>query len=194
VTVVAYDDEGGGWAGRLLWTLDVIGHARWAYLDGGLHAWVGAGRALSTEPVSCLPSDIEVVIHPEPVAELEEIRTRLDDPTVTIWDCRSAAEFAGIRSGSRRAGHIPGARHLDWLELMDPARHFRLRSDLDDVLARAGISASAEVIAHCQTHHRSGLAYLVGRLRGFPKIRAYPGSWAEWGNRDDTPVAVNADA
>ena len=24
--VIAYDDEGGGWAGRLIWTLEVIGH------------------------------------------------------------------------------------------------------------------------------------------------------------------------
>src|SRR5690606_2213738 len=24
--VVAYDDEGGGWAGRFIWTLDVVGH------------------------------------------------------------------------------------------------------------------------------------------------------------------------
>ena len=26
--IVVYDDEGGGWAGRFLWTLDVIGHQR----------------------------------------------------------------------------------------------------------------------------------------------------------------------
>ena len=28
-TVVAYDDEGGGWAGRLIWTLDVLGHRQY---------------------------------------------------------------------------------------------------------------------------------------------------------------------
>ena len=31
--VVAYDDEGGGWAGRLIWTLDMIGHQNYAYLN-----------------------------------------------------------------------------------------------------------------------------------------------------------------
>ena len=34
--VIAYDDEGGGWAGRLIWTLDVLGHKHYSYLSGGL--------------------------------------------------------------------------------------------------------------------------------------------------------------
>ena len=41
--IVVYDDEGGGWAGRLGWTLDVIGHRTWDYLDGGMHSWARAG-------------------------------------------------------------------------------------------------------------------------------------------------------
>jgi len=28
----------------------------------------------------------------------------------------------------------------------------------------------------------------VARILGFPHIRAYHGSWSEWGNRMDTPV------
>ena len=34
--VIAYDDEGGGKACRLLWTLDVIGHPSFSLLNGGL--------------------------------------------------------------------------------------------------------------------------------------------------------------
>ena len=59
-----------------------------------------------------------------------------------------------------------------------------------DVLAKRGIDAKRDVVAHCQTHHRSGFAYMAARLLGFPRIRAYHGSWSEWGNRMDTPVAV----
>ena len=36
--VIAYDDEGGGWAGRLIWTLDVLGHQNYSFLNGGLVA------------------------------------------------------------------------------------------------------------------------------------------------------------
>ena len=50
-TIVAYDDEGGGWAGRFIWTLDIIGHAKWLYLDGGIHAWAAAGKPIDRTPV-----------------------------------------------------------------------------------------------------------------------------------------------
>ena len=42
--VVAFDDEGGGKAGRLLWTLDCLGHDRYSLLDGGLVAWANEGH------------------------------------------------------------------------------------------------------------------------------------------------------
>ena len=38
--VVAYDNEGGGRASRLLWTLDVVGHVNKSLLNGGWQAWV----------------------------------------------------------------------------------------------------------------------------------------------------------
>lgn len=187
--IVAYDDEGGGWAGRFLWTLDVIGHDRWAYLDGGIHAWAADGAPIETAERSRATRVAHIPVDDRPTARADEILRRLDDPTLLVWDCRSAEEYRGRKSGSARAGHIPGAVHLDWLDLMDPARALRLRTDLDTLLAARGIDRERDVVTHCQTHHRSGLSYLVGRLLDFPRIRAYPGSWSEWGNRTDTPVA-----
>ena len=190
--IVAYDDEGGGWAGRFLWTLDVIGHREWRYLDGGIHAWRAADLPLETRSVARAPTTSRLVIDRAPQADASELLQRLDDEDLLIWDCRSREEYLGLKSGARRAGHIPGAVNLDWLDLMDRSRALRLRTDLEAVLARAGIDARRDVVTHCQTHHRSGLSYLVARLLGFPRIRAYAGSWSDWGNRDDTPVATGA--
>ena len=47
--VVAYDDAGGMFAGRLWWLLRWIGHERVALLDGGFNQWVKEGRELSRE-------------------------------------------------------------------------------------------------------------------------------------------------
>src|SRR5215208_2656490 len=56
VVVVGYDDVGGWVAARLWWMLDNLGFGRrgtegeWVgVLDGGIKAWTGAGRPLSTE-------------------------------------------------------------------------------------------------------------------------------------------------
>jgi thiosulfate/3-mercaptopyruvate sulfurtransferase len=189
VTVVAYDDEGGGWAGLLIWTLDVIGHTRWTYLDGGIHAWHAAGLPLESGPPPVpAPTRVRIAIDTAPIAEIPDVLAAIGDPDSVIWDARSESEYLGLRSGSQRAGHIPGAVNIDWVHLMDPTRQLRLIENLPALLEARGISPKKQVITHCQTHHRSGLTYLAARLLGFPRVRAYHGSWSEWGNRPDTPV------
>ena len=189
VEFILYDDEGGGWAGRFAWTLDVIGHRQWTYLDGGIHAWAAAGGALESGPCEYPEAtSVTIQLDPTPIAEIDDVLAAMEDPGQDIWDVRSREEYLGLRSGSARAGHIPGAKHLDWLRLKDPDRHFCLTEGLSALLAEHGIDPTRPTITHCQTHHRSGLSYMVGRLLGFSNIRAYHGSWSEWGNRPDLPV------
>ena len=190
--VVAADDEGGGWAGRLLWTLEVLGHRNWAYLDGGVRAWQADSHELVAGPPAedgSTPMDAPA-LDLRHVARREDVEAALADPQVQIWDARSREEYTGERVNAARGGHIPGARNLDWLELMDPARELRLHRDAAARIADAGIDLSRPIITHCQSHHRSGLSWLVARLLGADDVRAYPGSWSEWGNRADTPVTT----
>ncbi|MBM7332959.1 sulfurtransferase [Alloalcanivorax marinus] len=189
--VVAYDDEGGGWAARLLWTLEVIGHHRYAYLNGGIHGWLAEDLPTSTEPGEPEPSDYQVGPHdPKANVDLDYLLAHHRDPDVVVWDARSEEEFAGVRAFAQKAGHIPGATLYEWTDAMDKTNNLRLR-DLDTIrreLADQGIQADKQVITHCQTHHRSSFTWLVGKILGFKDIRGYAGSWAEWGNHPETPV------
>lgn len=193
--IVVYDDEGGGWAGRLLWTLDVIGHRRASILNGGLHAWVKEGHQLSREPVKTSPAPLSLAIDSAPIAELDEVKAAIDDQDTIIWDARSREEYIGLKMTARRNGHIPGAVNLEWLSLMDHDRNLRLLPDaaLRARLAAAGISGEQRIITHCHSHHRSGLSYLAARQLGFA-VKAYHGSWSEWGNLPDTPITEGPDA
>lgn len=184
---VVYDDEGGGWAGRFIWTLDVIGHKGSSYLDGGLIAWAAEGRPMTAAVPVIEPVDVSVQIDRSVIVSKEDILAHLDDPDTVIWDARSPEEHAGVKVVAARGGHIPGAINLDWLELMDRERNLRLREDLAEYVGRRGFNAEQHIITHCQTHHRSGLTYLAGKILGFD-IRAYDGSWSEWGNDPSTPV------
>jgi thiosulfate/3-mercaptopyruvate sulfurtransferase len=189
--VVAFDDEGGGWAGRLLWTLELIGHGRYSYLNGGIHAWREAGLPVSTEILSPRPSDYEAeILRPEVAIDRQEILERLNDRDFALWDARSRAEYDGVRGDNRHLGHIPGAVNMEWTRAMDSERGLRTRdyAELITELEALGLTPDMEVATYCQSHHRSGFTWLVGRALGFEKIRGYAGSWKEWGNRDDTPI------
>ena len=191
--VVAYDDEGGGWAGRFLWTLDLIGHTRWSYLNGGLVAWLQAG--LPTEDTQHQPASRAAYVHEldrRHLADIDDLLQAIErqDTELVIWDARSPEEFHGQRQFAQRAGHIPGAINYEWTRAMDRERGLRLRplEELRAELAALGISADKDIVTHCHTHHRSGLTWLIGRLLGFPRLRAYAGSWSEWGNHRHTPI------
>jgi len=187
--IVVYDDEGGGWAGRMAWTLDVIGHHNWKYLNGGLHAWHHAGLPLQQgQPQQSSQQAPDISINRQPIAELADVMASLDDPQAVVWDVRSADEYQGRRSAAARSGHIPGAVNLDWLLLQDNQHQQRITPAIEQRVVDLGI-VDKRIITHCQTHHRSGLSYMLGRILDLD-IRAYHGSWSEWGNRDDTPIEV----
>jgi thiosulfate/3-mercaptopyruvate sulfurtransferase len=191
-TVVAYDDEGGGRAARLLWTLQTAGHDRMALLDGGLHAWVGEQRPLTDAVPGITPCDYVVRYGDDVIADCDYIRAHLDDADTALVDARTPEEYHGTKKLAQRAGHIPGAVNFNWTDAMDPDRQLRLR-DADTLRARfaeMGVTPDKQAIVYCQTHHRSAHTFILLQWLGFTRVRGYPGSWSDWGNREDTPVEV----
>lgn len=190
--VIAYDDEGGGWAGRLIWALDMVGFGRASYLNGGIHAWRMLELPVENEPRHTPAPPMALQWQTQPSVDKAYVIERCEQPDFIVWDARSPGEYTGERAHAAKAGHIPGAVNYDWTWAMDPHQGLRIR-DLNDVrreLASLGITPDKEIVTHCQTHHRSGFTYLLGRILGFPRIRAYPGSWSEWGNSVETPVVT----
>lgn len=188
--VVAYDDEGGGWASRLLWTLDVVGHPHYSLLNGGICSWLTEGHHTSDEAGNPGSSNITVSCSSRGHVDIDYILQHIGDPEVVLLDARSPAEFRGEDKRARRAGHIPGAVNLNWTMAIDQARKMRLKEEdvLRDMLINFGVTPDKEVIVYCQTHHRSSHTYIMLKALGYPNVKAYPGSWSEWGNRPDTPI------
>lgn len=190
--VVAYDSEGGGRASRLLWTLDVIGHQGYSFLNGGAVAWFEEGHPAETEINNPAPSEYSAhdTGGAAALADKRWVLDNLDRGEVVALDARSPAEYAGTDARAARAGHIPGAASLNWTETLDPDSNSRFRpaGELLSMLRDRGITPDREVVAYCQTHHRSALVWVALKSLGYERVRGYAGSWSEWGNAQDTPV------
>jgi len=188
--VIAYDDEGGGRAARLLWTLEVAGHTHYSLLNGGLHSWANEGHPLETTPVPPAAKTFHVNRHTGVSADSRYILEQLDNADCRLLDVRSPDEYSGIKKFAERAGHIPGATNLNWTEAIDISRNMRLKPDneLQALLTPRGITPDREVITYCQTHHRSAHSWLVLKCLGYERIKGYPGSWSDWGNNPELPV------
>ncbi len=191
--VVVYDDEGGGWAGRLIWNLHCLGFYQTSLLNGGIHAWLAAGLPTTADEEQLLPVEHWVAVN---LAQQEqyrigygELQQKVEQGGVQLWDCRSEDEYTGIRLAARRGGHIPGARHFEWSTALNRQNHLKLHAleRTQQRLEDLGFQLDQPVVVYCQSHHRSGLAYILGRLLGW-QIRAYDGAWSEWGNRLDSPI------
>jgi thiosulfate/3-mercaptopyruvate sulfurtransferase len=116
--------------------------------------------------------------------------TAIGSSDFVVWDARSPGEFSGDIVRSARGGHIPAAINLEWTQLLDQQRNLRVRDDAQQILNDLGLTHDKHIVTHCQSHHRSGFTYMVGRMLGYKNIRGYDGSWAEWGNLEHTPVAL----
>jgi thiosulfate/3-mercaptopyruvate sulfurtransferase len=197
--VVVYDDEGGAWAGRLIWTLHSLGFNQVSLLNGGIHTWLARGFPTSLDAFEANEGSSELItsesisINTRYQIQREEIQQGLAaaEMPFNLWDCRTIEEYTGARLAARRGGHIPSAFHLEWSTALDRQDNLRLRplAVIRQKLIEHGLDQTKPVVVYCQSHHRSGLTYVIARLLNL-HVRAYDGAWSEWGNRLDTPIVT----
>lgn len=192
-TVVSYDDSGNIFSARVRWALKHLGHERAVMLDGGLSAWTNLGQAVSTETPARAPATYRGTVDPDRLATATYVRDRLGASDVQILDVRTLADYTGENQGAfRRAGHIPTALHLDWANNVqaESPRSFKSLAEIQALYDGIGLDRSKEIIVYCNGGVWSANTLFVLEMLGYPRVRLYSASWAEWGNREDLPIVV----
>jgi thiosulfate/3-mercaptopyruvate sulfurtransferase len=86
------------------------------------------------------------------ICRLDDVAAAIERDDVVIWDVRAPSEYTGedLRQ-NKRGGHIPGAAHMEWLELTAPPTRSGLLLPADEIkrkLETAGITPEKLVYTH----------------------------------------------
>ncbi|MFB6163098.1 MAG: sulfurtransferase [Halococcoides sp.] len=184
--LLAYDDDHGVFAARLLVTALLFGHPpdRLRLLDGDFSAWQ-RDRSVTDAVPDPAPTDYDPD-PPEtsPLIDRDGVREAVDGPAAIV-DTRSREEYD--------EGHIPGAIHLDWRDLVDEdSRGVRAPDDILATLADLGIDPDGRIVLYCNTARRISHTYLVLDDLGIETVSFYEGSLTDWGAAGE-PIVESSD-
>jgi thiosulfate/3-mercaptopyruvate sulfurtransferase len=188
--VVVYDEHSGIRAARAFWFLEYFGHPSVRLLDGGFSAWSRESLPTTRDSAPSPKSDWTGSREASAIATWRDVRGAIGRPDAVLLDTRTDGEYCGTLVRAKRGGAVPGAVHVEWTQNLTPDGDFKPAAELREMYERAGVTPDREVITYCQGGYRAAHSYLALRLLGYPRVRAYIGSWKEWGDREGLPIEV----
>jgi thiosulfate/3-mercaptopyruvate sulfurtransferase len=188
--VIVYDDMLSRDAARVWWILRYWGIDDVRLLNGGWKAWIDSRFRVEMNLSAARPVVFVAKARPERLATKEQILKSLGSEKLQIVDARSEREFCGIeKMRNQRAGAIPGAKQLEWVDLIDkPTQRFKSAAELRRVFASTGIALDRPTATHCQSGGRASVMAFGLELMGAKDVSNYYPSWAEWSSDPNTPV------
>ncbi len=193
--VVVYDGSGTNFsAPRVWWMFRAFGHDAVSLLDGGLGAWIAAGNPLDQgDAMPVALGDFRARLRPGMLRKASQVLDATGSGRVQVVDMRSRGRFEGSEPEPRpglRGGHIPGSRNFPYAQLVDSRGLLRTPAELRTMLASAGIDPGKPLIASCGSGVTACSLLLALDVLGVTDTALYDGSWTEWAQRDELPVAT----
>lgn len=190
-TVVVYDDLSSLAAARAWWLLVDAGVADVRILDGALRGWIAAGLPL--EQGAVVPSPGSVTLGRGLLPRLTMGAAAALAQTGVLLDVRAEERYRGETEPiDPRAGHIPGALSAPTTANVDADGRFLDPAALRERFTALGVTEGEPVGVYCGSGITASHAAFALTLAGFAP-RLYPGSWSQWSQHPDRPVATGAE-
>jgi thiosulfate/3-mercaptopyruvate sulfurtransferase len=189
--VVVLDDVRSRDASRVWWILRYWGVKDARVLNGGWTGWTTAKLPVVTNPPRVVATSFQAMPASQRHITKMQLLKVIPAGTLQLVDARSTDEHCGTQKmNNKRGGAMPGAKHLDWVELLDKSGRFKSADELTKLFAAAGIDPKAPTATYCQSGGRAAVMAFAMELMGNNDVANYHASWAEWGNADDTPIVT----
>jgi thiosulfate/3-mercaptopyruvate sulfurtransferase len=193
--IVVYDQQGLFSAARVWWTFRVMGDERVQVLDGGLPKWLAEGRSVESGPARPAEARFRAAFQPALVRDFASVLRNVDDRGFQLLDARPAARFRGEAPEPRaglRSGHVPGSLSTPFGALLNPDGTMKDAEGLRQAFAVAGVDLARPITTSCGSGVTAAIVALGLARLGRWDVPVYDGAWAEWGSRENAPVATSA--
>jgi thiosulfate/3-mercaptopyruvate sulfurtransferase len=189
--VVAYDDAGGAFAGRLWWLLRCMGHDKVAVLDGGIKQWQKQGLPITTTLPIVKPATFRPYINDAEWLNAIQVQNSLAQKSICLIDARTPARYRGEQEPvDPVAGHVPGALNRVFQLNLDSNGLFlsaeKLREQFKQLI---GNTSPQHVVHMCGSGVTACHNLLAMEHAGLTGSKLYAGSWSEWIRNKNRPVA-----
>lgn len=185
VLVVGKPPKNWGEDGRIVWMLRTLGHQDVALVEGGYRALKQAGVKMNRKRAKARSGDFVVQRIGRYGIDRDELRKKLQARDYVLVDTREEREFeGGTPYGESRGGHLPGAKHLYYTDLMDSKGRLLPKAKIRKKLKTLGITPDKKVVAYCTGGVRSAWLVAVLAELGYPNAVNYAGSMWEWSAGD----------
>ena len=187
-TVVVYDDLASLSAARAWWVLTDAGIADVRILDGALSAWSRAGYPLEAGDVVPDPGAVVLSAGHLPQVTIDEAAALA--ASGALLDVRAPERYRGdVEPMDPRAGHIPGSLNLPTAGNVGEDGRFLAPEALRRRFEQVGVDDVSPVALSCGSGVSAAHAFVAMRLAGL-QPQLYAGSWSQWSNHPDRPVAT----
>jgi len=190
--VVAYDDAGGAFAGRLWWLLRCLGHEHVAVLDGGIKYWQKLGFPVNTTLPVIKPAIFRPYVNTACWLNALQVQNGLAQGSICLIDARTPERYCGEQESiDPVAGHIPHALNRAFQLNLDKSGLFLSTEQLRDQFSRLiGDAAPEQVVHTCGSGVTACHNVLAMEHAGLTGSKLYAGSWSEWIRDKNRPVAL----
>ena len=204
-TIILYGDGDNRSATYAFWVFKYYRHNSVKILDGSIKKWKNDGNIIDFENDISGRQKIQTksnyeVKNPDLTIRITKDQILKNIENFSIIDVRTFDEFLGKSDGIstaiegdsiRRRGRIPGAKHLEWTQLLNDDGTFK-SIDKNNILLKKFGSNSVEIITYCRLGVRASYVWFALKyLLGFSEVKNYDGSWTEWGNSVGVPIEID---
>ncbi len=196
--LVLYGDYNNWFATFAFWAFKYYGYKDIKIMNGGKKKWLDENKPI-TKDIPTYPRGNFKASKPDEKlrAYLLNVRNMIGKKNSALVDVRSPKEFTGEvlappeypNELAQRGGHIPGAANIPWSQAVREDGTFKPVDELRQLYEPKGVTRDKYVITYCRIGERSSHTWFVLRyLLGYPNVKNYDGSWAEWGNIVRNPI------